>query len=435
MTQRRFVSMRDPHLAALKTTLVAENWSGTLRGAQRARRHGAATAGVARYDSLENDAPGRRSAPTGRATRSSACRSRPTESHVRIAEAARTRLFHDGRRVEVEPRARRAAWLRRARRTTSTSNAGEELVVEKIVALFTSRDTGISEPGERSVRLGDARRRRLRPSFSSATSCRWRHVWGRARIEVGCGRRARSDAAPARSSTCSRRCRTTRWASTSACRHAGCTARRTAGTCSGTRCSSSRSSACASRELTALAAALPLPPHRPGPPRGDRGRIRGRDVPVAEREQRARGDPDDAPQPASGRWLPDALAPAAPRQRRHRLQRVAVLPGHRRPRVPALLRRGDDPRDRPLLGQHRHLQPALDRYEIKRRDGPRRVPRGVPRPRRARRSTTTRTRTSWRCGVCAVRSTCSSGCYRCQRAGPRRAAGHRPRRNSSGGTR
>ena len=30
VTQRRFVSMKDEHLAGLDTTFTAENWSGTL---------------------------------------------------------------------------------------------------------------------------------------------------------------------------------------------------------------------------------------------------------------------------------------------------------------------------------------------------------------------------------------------------------------------
>ena len=40
VTQRRFVSMADPELAALETTIAAENWSGTLeiRGENRLNR-------------------------------------------------------------------------------------------------------------------------------------------------------------------------------------------------------------------------------------------------------------------------------------------------------------------------------------------------------------------------------------------------------------
>ena len=55
--------------------------------------------------------------------------------------------------------------------------------------------------------------------------------------------------------------------------------------------------------------------------------------------------------PLSGRWRPDPIPAATSRQRRHRGQHLAVLPGHRRHPVPALLRRRDDPRDRPLLGE------------------------------------------------------------------------------------
>ena len=34
VTQRRFVSMDDPHLAGLETTVVPENWSGPWRSAR-----------------------------------------------------------------------------------------------------------------------------------------------------------------------------------------------------------------------------------------------------------------------------------------------------------------------------------------------------------------------------------------------------------------
>ena len=68
----------------------------------------------------------------------------------------------------------------------------------------------------------------------------------------------------------------------------------------------------------------------------------------------------------------------APRQRGDLLQRLALLPGHRRPRLPARLRRGDDARDRALLGIDRPLQPRAGAVRDPRRDGPGRVPREVP---------------------------------------------------------
>ena len=60
--------------------------------------------------------------------------------------------------------------------------------------------------------------------------------------------------------------------------------------------------------------------------------------------------------PRSQRWVPGQLLPAAPRGQRRRLERLAVLPGHPRHRIPAVLRRRADPRDRPLLVEHRRIQ-------------------------------------------------------------------------------
>ena len=67
VTQRRFVSMRDAHLAGLETTLVAENWSGRL--CVRSGLDGTvANSGVARYDGLPDRHLPRHWASTRRAT-------------------------------------------------------------------------------------------------------------------------------------------------------------------------------------------------------------------------------------------------------------------------------------------------------------------------------------------------------------------------------
>ena len=54
MTQRRFVSMRNPHLAALETTFLAENWSGTLE-IRSALDGTVVNAGVPRYRQLNGE--------------------------------------------------------------------------------------------------------------------------------------------------------------------------------------------------------------------------------------------------------------------------------------------------------------------------------------------------------------------------------------------
>ena len=142
-------------------------------------------------------------------------------------------------------------------------------------------------------------------------------------------------------------------------------------------------------------AALPLPAHRGGARRRRGGRLPRRDVPVAERQRRHRGDADRPPQPAVGPLGPGPQPQPAPRQRRALLQRLAVLPGDPRRRLPARLRRRDDDRDRALLGLDRALQPGARAVGDPRRDGPGRVPREVPGRGARAGCATTPTRTSW----------------------------------------
>ncbi len=88
-------------------------------------------------------------------------------------------------------------------------------------------------------------------------------------------------------------------------------------------------------EITRALLTLPLPAPATRRARGAGGRLPRGDVPLAERQQRPRGEPGAAPQPAVGALGARQHPPAAPRQRGHRLQRLAVLPGHRRHGVPA----------------------------------------------------------------------------------------------------
>ena len=94
------VHMRQPHLAALETTLVAENWSGSvdIRTALDGR---VVNAGVKRYQSLNNKhlAPLEASA----SGESLFLKVQTTQSGIRIAEAARTRVFSGGSQQTRRP--------------------------------------------------------------------------------------------------------------------------------------------------------------------------------------------------------------------------------------------------------------------------------------------------------------------------------------------
>ena len=149
---------------------------------------------------------------------------------------------------------------------------------------------------------------------------------------------------------------------------------------------------------------------------------RGGDVPLAERQRRAGGDPDRPPQPADRPVGPGPQPQPAPRQRGDLLHRLALPPGHARLRLPARLRRRDDARDRPLLGLDRALQPGARSLGDPRRHGPGRVPREVSRRRRGRPA---QQRLHERHGGLDLR-------HRAQ--GPGAAAGEPPRRAAGAGS-
>ncbi|MEF2553590.1 glycosyl hydrolase family 65 protein [Aurantimonas sp. A2-1-M11] len=140
--ERRFVSMHDPHLAALSVTVTPENWSGamTLRTAIDSR---VVNWGVARYRALDGrhiETLDSLCSDTGVL----AVRARMRQARREIALAARTSVEVDGAHVAV------------ARTETLADIATQEFEVEaregrpirteKIAAYFNSQDNAISEP-------------------------------------------------------------------------------------------------------------------------------------------------------------------------------------------------------------------------------------------------------------------------------------------------
>ncbi len=182
LVQRRFVSMRDRHLAGLQTTLVAENWSGRLE-VRSALDGTVRNSGVARYHELDDQhlfpvEEGTHGDDTIHLTVET------NQSHIRIAEAARTRLFRGGEQITDQPveLVTRAGYV--AQQVSVDMDLGGEIVIEKIVALCTSRDEGISEPGL-DVRNWAAS---VAGSFDSLLArhvIEWHHLWRRMRIELG----------------------------------------------------------------------------------------------------------------------------------------------------------------------------------------------------------------------------------------------------------
>ncbi len=142
--ERRFVHLGFYHLAGLELTLTAENWAGRLqiRSALDGR---VVNAGVARYQALNNKhlvpvecgSVGEQGIFFVVAT---------TQSQLHVAEAARTAFFCDGQPLSPERQLLREPDFV-AQDCSLEVARGQSVTVEKIVALYTSRDRGISECG------------------------------------------------------------------------------------------------------------------------------------------------------------------------------------------------------------------------------------------------------------------------------------------------
>ena len=177
VTERRLVSMDDPHLAALQATFLAENWAGRLevRSAIDGR---VSNAGVARYRQLD----GRHLRPLegGEAGEETVWLQVETaSSRIRVAEAARTRLLRDGQAL---PAARRAVVEDGlvAHELATDLAEGQEVTAEKVVALFTGRDRGVTESGlearDRAAAAGAFEALLERHALA------WEQLWRRCRI-------------------------------------------------------------------------------------------------------------------------------------------------------------------------------------------------------------------------------------------------------------
>ncbi|WP_017594146.1 glycoside hydrolase family 65 protein [Nocardiopsis potens] len=168
VVQRRLVSMDDPHLAALETTLAAENWSGRLT-VRSALDGETANAGVARYRGLASQHL-RPEGAGGGAPGAVWLRCATAGSGVGIALAARTRAVRGPEAVHSAPPAR-AAWA--GCDLSMNLVEGGQVTVEKVVALYTSRDRAIGDP------LGAARSAADRAGSFEALLLRHAAAWSR----------------------------------------------------------------------------------------------------------------------------------------------------------------------------------------------------------------------------------------------------------------
>lgn len=179
LEERRIVHMSRPHHAAIQVTVTAENWSGTaqIRSALDGR---IINAGVERYRQLNCT----HLTPTGQGGGEGEplwLRVQTTQSRMEVAQAARTELYRNGLRLDPERKF-----------ISEPGYAGEDLTfvlrqeepvtVEKVVALYSSRDTAISEA---ALAAREAVRDAPRHVVLEASHVQaWEDLWHRVDIRI-----------------------------------------------------------------------------------------------------------------------------------------------------------------------------------------------------------------------------------------------------------
>ncbi|MCU0835337.1 MAG: glycoside hydrolase family 65 protein [Chromatiaceae bacterium] len=179
LIQRRLVHMGQSHLAALETELAACNWSGSVEVVS-ALDGRVINDGVECYRGLD----GRHLEPVenqAAAEDGIYLKVRTRQSRLEVALAARTRAYLDHQRLDIEPALdSQPDYIAQTFRLTLERE--RPVTVEKLVALYTSRDSAISECGlEARKAIGRV------PRFGELLASHalvWRQLWRRFDLEL-----------------------------------------------------------------------------------------------------------------------------------------------------------------------------------------------------------------------------------------------------------
>jgi alpha,alpha-trehalase len=179
LIQRRFVHMEQMHLAALETTIIPENWSGSLE-IHSALDGTVINAGVERYKQLNSKhlEPVRSGAADDETL---FLLMETAQSRLRVAEAARIRVSSGGEQIKAARElVEQPGYIGQKIRVEAVQN--QSVRIEKIVSFYTSRDFAISEPAldaaeavGRAGRFDELLRSHVR---------QWEHLWNRCDIRL-----------------------------------------------------------------------------------------------------------------------------------------------------------------------------------------------------------------------------------------------------------
>jgi len=179
--ERRLVHMRYIHVAALESSVTAENWSGTIefRIALDGRVQ---NSGVPRYREL--NCQHLRPLKTREIdAKTIYLKVETNQSELRVAEAARISVFDAGNGEELSPDRKTLqsdGYIEQVFAVTLAESRGVR--VEKIVGLATSRDHAISEAGLEACKW--AKRAGSFNALVESQALAWKHLWRRFNIDL-----------------------------------------------------------------------------------------------------------------------------------------------------------------------------------------------------------------------------------------------------------
>lgn len=178
ITQHRFVAMNQAHVAALQTTIVAQDWEGTIE--IRSTLDGdVRNSGVERYRDLASNHL-QVLEKVALSENSVLMAVETTQSKIPVALAARTSVWHGDAPAPATYRLLDQEF-EIGHQIFTDLKPGQPLTVEKIVALVTGRDVATSHPS-----TGAERRLARQGRFAdicAAHRLAWAHLWERLSIE------------------------------------------------------------------------------------------------------------------------------------------------------------------------------------------------------------------------------------------------------------
>lgn len=182
---RRFVSMADPHVAALAWDITPFNWSGEIQ--VRSALDGTVTNnGVARYRALEKNHLDPVEADQFN-DNSIYLLVQTKQSKLRMAQAARTIVSKDGKELEVRrQKSVETGYVEQVLHINCSKK--ETISIDKVVLLYTSRDFAISEPLQEAV-MNIERIKNFEQLLASSSQA-WGRIWNRSDLMINCNKAA-----------------------------------------------------------------------------------------------------------------------------------------------------------------------------------------------------------------------------------------------------